>query len=190
MQLTRFAGVSGFGCILASVTVACLSAEPYIKFGGATEANGWGKVHVELYHSDMERYGPYGSTTSLLTGELIEHNHLILDTGANAILFVAESAADLEATELIHGYSTEAQFEELGVAGLAYLNVSEAYGFDVIDSDGVRHSLPRNDDHVRVLSGSQDNLGLYNLANSLIPAPGIAGMPAMINRVTTFDPST
>jgi len=162
------------------------AANPYIQFGGPTEANGWAKVHVEIYYSDTERYGPYGSTTSLL-GTPVEHNYLVLDTGANAILIVAEAAAELENTNLANGYNTVSQFQETGIAGTAYLNVSAPYYFDVIDSDAVRRTLPKTADDVRILSDSQENLGSGNLASSLVAVPGIAGMPLIVNHVTTFD---
>jgi len=55
-------------------------------------------------------------------------------------------------------------------------DVSDLYHFDFAGSDGVRHRL----ENVRLMSSADANFGSFG---------GIAGMPAMIGRVTTLDMS-
>jgi hypothetical protein len=142
---------------------------PYILLGPADQlALDQPRVGVELVDPATNRtIGPDLATTFLL------------DTGANTVLAVDDAVVELNA----NGYKTEGTFFEQGVAGFTEFDVSAAYRLRFTDSDSVSHQL--ND--TRILSSTD---------SSFCPIPGlcsffgIAGMPLMVDRVTTLDLSS
>ncbi len=132
-------------------------------------------VEVALY-DDGAWIGPKESGYGIYP-----YNRLLLDTGANSVMVVSDAASDLAS----HGYQTEGLYHEQGVAGYTEFDVSAGYRFDVTGTDGVTHSLPQDDGQVRVLSDPGIDLGGFPAEMGGIP--GIVGMPAMVDRVTTLD---
>src|SRR4029079_7362407 len=93
-----------------------------------------------------------------------------LDTGASSIIALNDAVDDLNS----HGYVTENQIEEQGVAGFSLLDVSAPYQVKLTDSDGSNVTLQNK----RILSGQIE---------SLFGTNGVVGMPAMVGRVVTLD---
>jgi len=101
-------------------------------------------------------------------------NTFLLDTGANSVLAMATAVADMEGPPL--AYETDGKFIEKGVAGDHPMDISAAYRFDFAGTSGVRHTLP----DTRILSDPDNDFSIFG-------PWGIVGMPAMVNRVTSFD---
>jgi len=101
------------------------------------------------------------------------YNEFLFDTGANSIVAFGWATDELEG----NGYETEGTFEEQGVGGFVTYNVSAPYTFQFAGSDGDERTIH----DVRTLStqtGDPPSVGSFM---------GIAGMPVMVNRVTTLD---
>ncbi|MCX7424240.1 MAG: dockerin type I domain-containing protein [Planctomycetia bacterium] len=120
----------------------------------------------------------WDGTTSLGPGPEAGVNEFLLDTGANSIL-----AVDAGAESLGSGYAVDGAFYETGVAGTVLLDVSAPYRLDFAGTNGVPVTIPATSDSVRILSSPHENFGY---PWPLTP-PGLVGMPAMVNRVTTLD---
>lgn len=101
-------------------------------------------------------------------------NTLLLDTGANSVLAMATAVNDLEQPPV--AYDTQGLFDEVGVGGSHLMDVSVPYRFDFAGSNGVRNTLF----DVRIQSDANNDF-------SMLGPWGLAGMPAMANRVTSFD---
>ncbi|HID74538.1 MAG TPA: hypothetical protein EYP56_00910, partial [Planctomycetaceae bacterium] len=101
-------------------------------------------------------------------------NTFLLDTGANSILAFATAVDDMD--DPPHVYATEGRFEEIGVAGTHYFDISLPYRFDFAGTSGVRNTLL----DTRILSDANNDISMFG-------PWGIVGMPAMADRVTTFD---
>ena len=134
-------------------------------------------VEVEMFDGPVG-LGPYDSAYGM---GIYPYNYMLLDTGANSILVVSDAAAELES----NGYQTEGIYWEQGVAGYTEFDVGAPYRFDIKGSDGVTRTLPQSADQVRILSGP--DVHLVDNPASQGGIPGIVGMPAMIDRVTTLD---
>jgi len=101
-------------------------------------------------------------------------NTFLLDTGANSVLAMATAVNDM--IEPPVPYVTEGEFVEQGVAGDHPMDISAAYRLDFAGTSGIRHTL----DDARILSDADNDFSMFG-------PWGIAGMPAMANRVTTLD---
>ncbi len=134
-------------------------------------------VEVEL-HDGFTDMGPYDVVGGVLG--VVPLNRFLLDTGANSILSAAEATADLARG----GYETEGTFHEKGVGGETVYDVSAPYRFEFRGSDGVSHSLPQSETTTRILSSEHEYLGAQVSVGGVA---GVAGMPAMVGRVTTLD---
>ena len=124
--------------------------------------------------------GPYDSGFGIHP-----YKYLLLDTGANSALIVSDAAADLEA----NGYQTVAIYEEAGVAGSTFFDVSDGYRFSVTGTDGTWHWLYDDsgaelDPEVHSLSSPDVEFGMPAQLGGI---PGLVGMPAMADWVTTLD---
>ncbi len=104
---------------------------------------------------------------------------VLFDTGANGILVFGAAADEMGK----YGYQTEGTYVETGVTGDHTFNVSAPYYFDFAGSDGQEVSLTPP---VRVLSNEPEAYPMGTVGSYW----GIAGMPAMVNRVTTLDYAT
>jgi hypothetical protein len=101
-------------------------------------------------------------------------NTFLLDTGASSVLAMATAVADMEQTRL--GYDVQGALLESGVAGDHLLDVSIPYRFDFAGSNGIRHTLLDS----RIMSDAANDFSSFG-------PWGLAGMPAMVNRVTSLD---
>jgi hypothetical protein len=101
-------------------------------------------------------------------------NSWLLDTGANSTLVFRTAVSDMN--ELPPRYTTEGVFHEIGVGGIQEFDVSSPYRFDFAGASGIRNTLP----DTRVLSDPDNDISIFG-------PWGIVGMPAMTDRVTTFD---
>jgi hypothetical protein len=147
-----------------------------IILGGQTGFLDQPYVDVELRSGDTV-LGPTGSGF-----DIYPYKHMLLDTGANSILFANDAVLDLEA----NGYTTEGVYEELGAGGTQEFDVSAPYEFRYSGSDEVVHTLPQTANDVRIMSNPDITFGMRASEGGI---PGIVGMPAMVNRVTTLDMS-
>jgi hypothetical protein len=146
-----------------------------IQLGPQTDIFDQPYVQVELRDGSTV-IGPTGGDEF----GVFPYNRLLLDTGANGIIAVNDTVTDMEA----NGYVTEGAYEEAGVSGTSYFDVSAPYEFRYWGTDSVVHSLPQTADDVRIMSNSTMNFGAPASEGGI---PGIAGMPLMAGRVTTFD---
>lgn len=112
------------------------------------------------------------------------YNHLLLDTGANSAMVVSDAAAELEDDPY---YVVEGTYHELGVAGYTEFDVSAPYRLDFRGTDGIPQTLWQTENDVRILSSSELDLGLLPASEGGLP--GVLGMPAMVDRITTLDMS-
>ncbi len=146
-----------------------LAARPYIALGPADEmALDQPRVAIELIDPQTGRsLGP----------ELA--NTFLLDTGANSILSVDDSVAELMAA----GYRTEGTFYEQGIGGFSEFDVSAPYHIRFAGSDGIPQLL----ENARMMSSTEVSFCPLPEACSFY---GIAGMPLMQNRVTTLNLSS
>ena len=101
-------------------------------------------------------------------------NTFLLDTGANSVLAMATAVADMEGPPL--AYETEYKYHELGVGGVHEMDLSAAYRMDFAGTSGERNTLL----DTRILSDPDKDFSIFG-------PWGIVGMPAMVNRVTSFD---
>ena len=101
----------------------------------------------------------------------------LLDTAATSIVAVSRAAADLNRSA---GNFNTGVFEELGVGGTIDYFVSEPYRMHIAGDNG---SIQIDD--TKILSDANQSFGQPELGFE--PFVGIAGQPAMVNRVTTFD---
>jgi len=130
--------------------------------------------HVSVAVSDAgQSLGPYGQDP---TGE-DQNNLFLLDSGANDISVVGTVAQQL----IDSGLTSVGKFKDSGAGGSATYNLSSPYEVDFTGSDSVTHVLPQTSQDVRILTSTTFSFGAS--------VPGVLGMPAMINRVTTLDTS-
>ena len=153
-----------------------------IKLGPQTGFIDQPYIEVELIDEgvssgpeDDTPIGPYGSGYGIYP-----YNRMLLDTGANSVLVVSNAVSDLAS----NGYQTEGLYREVGVAGYTEFDVSAPYRLDFRGSDDVTHSLPQTAEQNRILSSASVHLGSPADVGGI---PGIVGMPAMVDRVTTLD---
>ena len=137
-----------------------LLAQSYIELGPADIiALDQPRVTVEVYIPSPEHsFGPDIA------------NSWLLDTAAQGLLSAGFATAEMKSA----GYTTVAVFEELGIGGSVFYDVSEVYNFDFAGSNYMRNTLS----DVRMLSSDTANFGSFG---------GIVGMPAMTGRVTSVD---
>ncbi|HYW81365.1 MAG TPA: retropepsin-like aspartic protease, partial [Thermoguttaceae bacterium] len=152
-----------------------LAADP-ILLGPQTNFFDQPYVEIEMFSGDFG-LGPYGSELGLGVYML---DRFLLDTGANSILAAKGPTLDITS----HGYQTEGDYHEQGVAGYTAFDVSAPYRFDFFGTDGVRQTLPQTEDSVRILSSRYVELGGPIYAGGIA---GLVGMPAMVDRVTSLD---
>jgi len=138
---------------------------PYIDLGPADNV-AWDqpRVAVELF-TDAAGTGSVGPGM---------FNTFLLDTGANSV--IAMASATQEMMQPPHVYTTEGKFLEQGVAGTSEFDISSPYRFDFAGSSGIRNTLL----DTRILSDPENDVSMFG-------PWGIAGMPLMVNRVTTLD---
>jgi len=102
----------------------------------------------------------------------------LFDTGANGIVVFGAAVYEMEQ----HGYAAEGTFTEQGVAGFTTYDVSYPYYFEFAGSDGMELGMP----DVRAMSDQYPQPYPFGTVGSYW---GIAGMPALVQRVTTMDMS-
>ncbi|MDY0171020.1 MAG: FG-GAP-like repeat-containing protein, partial [Thermoguttaceae bacterium] len=101
-------------------------------------------------------------------------NTFLLDTGANSVLAMATAVSDMQQPPVV--YRTEGEFEEAGVGGQHPMDISASYRLDFAGTTGDRNTIH----DVRILSDPDHDFSMFG-------PWGIAGMPAMADRVTTMD---
>lgn len=155
----RMPVIAGVLAVLA-LAVSTSFAQPYIELGQADSiAIDQPRIAVEVYEPPDNSFGPYVGNT------------WALDTGAQGLL-AAMIAYDEMAAE---GYTTVAQYEETGVGGTSMLDLSAEYNFRFAGTAGTPiYEIP----NVTLLSSDSLYLGSFG---------GVAGMPVMVNRVTSLD---
>ena len=79
------------------------------------------------------------------------------------------------------GLTSVSKFKDPGVGGYATYNLSSPYEVDFTGSDNVTHVLPQTTNDERILTSTTFSYGPS--------VPGVLGMPALLNRVTTLDTS-
>ncbi len=130
--------------------------------------------HVAVQVIDSgQSLGPYGLDP---TGE-DQNNVFLLDSGANDISVVGNAAQQL----VDDGLTSVSKFKDPGVGGYATYNLSSPYEVDFTGSDNVTHVLPQTTNDERILTSTTFSYGPS--------VPGVLGMPALLNRVTTLDTS-
>ncbi len=105
------------------------------------------------------------------------YNTFLLDTGANAILAMASAVGEM--TESTHPYRTEGTFLEHGIGGEQSFDISAPYYFHFA-SNGTGYVPVTMPGDTRILSNPNENFSDFG-------PWGIAGMPVMQGRVTSFD---
>jgi len=168
-HMKRLARTWILGITLGGWASTSWAASPYLLLGPADEiALDQPRVAIELIDpATGKSLGPGLANTFLL------------DTGANGILAVDDSVAEL----MQKGYRTEGTYFEQGVGGFTEFDVSAPYDLRVGGSNGQAITL----EDARLLSSTTE---------SFCPLPGlcsffgIVGMPAMDGRVTTLDLSS
>ena len=149
-----------------------------IVLGPPTELTDQPYVDVDILNGTQDLWkdntDPYG---------VVPYNHLLLDTGANSITVVSDAAAQLTGQGLqnVPDYT----FSDIGVGGSTSFNLSDPYQLNFAGTDGVTHILPQTSQDVRILDEA-DFISAYGIRRGL---PGVVGMPAMVNRVTTLTPA-
>jgi hypothetical protein len=101
-------------------------------------------------------------------------NSWLLDTGANTILAFQTAITDMN--ESPPPYTTNGFFEEVGVGGSSLYDLSTAYRFDFAGESGERQTLL----NTKIISDATRDISIFG-------PWGIVGMPAMTERITTFD---
>jgi autotransporter-associated beta strand protein len=130
--------------------------------------------HVSVAVKDAgQSLGPYGLDPS---GQ-DQNNVFLLDSGANDISVVGTVAQQL----IDNGLTTVGKFKDLGAGGFATYNLSSPYEVDFTDSNSKTYVLPQTANDVRFLTSTTFSFGAA--------VPGVLGMPAMLNRVTTLNTS-
>jgi len=171
----KLGGLRGRRPSIEPLESRCLLTGGAIQLGPQTGYNDQPYVDVEL-SADGVGLGPYDSGWGIYP-----YNHMLLDTGSNGIMVVSDAAADLENNGLV----SEGTYSELGVAGTTDFDLSNSCQLDFQGTDGITHTLPQTADGQRIMYSSALDLG--GEPASIGGIPGIVGMPAMINRVTTLD---
>ncbi len=128
------------------------------------------RVAVELLESTGPGPDDWGSVGPSM------FNTFLLDTGANSILAMATAVADM--AQPPYPYQTQGTFVEQGVAGDHLMDISVPYRFDFAGTSGIRNTLPV----ARIQSDANNDFSMFG-------PWGLAGMPAMVNRVTSLDMS-
>jgi hypothetical protein len=145
------------------LTASPIDGVPYVDLGPSDNV-AWDqpRVTVQFITEDLESVGPGIFNTWLL------------DTGANSILGFQTAINDMnEAPPL---YETEGKFEEFGVGGTQLFDISKDYRFDFAGHTGVRNTL----NGTRIISDATRDVSIFG-------PWGIVGMPAMTERITTYD---
>lgn len=146
-----------------------------INLGPQTDIFDQPYVEIALYDGPT-LIGPTGGDEF----GIYPYNRLLLDTGANGIIAVNDVVTDMER----NGFTTEGDYEESGVSGTSFFNISAPYEFRYKGSDGVEHTLAQTADDVRIMTNPTMTFGNRASEGGI---PGIAGMPLMAGRVTTLD---
>lgn len=102
-------------------------------------------------------------------------NTFLLDTGANSVLAMATAVDDL--SQPPYAWTTQGEFLEAGVAGDHEMDISVPYRFDFAGTRGICSTI--ND--ARILSDPNQDFSMFG-------PWGLAGMPAMVDRVTSDTP--
>ncbi len=124
---------------------------------------------------DVIQYDANGDPQSLIPyeDEGRYFTTVLLDTGATGIL----AAQELSSTLVDHGMQVDGLYQEQGVAGFSDVGVSAPYRVDFAGVSGVRNTI------------ENFRMELGDFSFSFLGPWGLAGMPLMVNRVTSFDMS-
>jgi len=159
----------------------CLLTGGAIQLGLQTGLNDQPYVDIEL-SADGVGLGPYDAGGYGFG--LYPYNHMLLDTGSNSVLAVSNAAAEL----VTNGLISEGIYQELGVGGYTEFDLSNPCQLDFWGTDPETvFSLPQTADGQRIMFSPLVDLAGMSAEEGGIP--GIVGMPAMIDRVTTLDMS-
>jgi hypothetical protein len=162
--------------VLSAAVQDAWGGSPYIHLGRPADIFTVDQPYIEVELTDDQTgIGPYGSGFGIYP-----YNRLLLDTGANSILFISDVAAELLANDM----KNDGRYYEQGVAGYSELNVSAPYAFSVTGSDQRTFTLPQTDTQVRVLNDRDIDLGGDASFGGIT---GIVGMSVMADRVVTLD---
>ena len=168
----------------------CLLSGTAVVLGPQTDWNDQPYVDVEFSYLDSASHsvklGPYGSAYGDYGFSMYPYNHMLLDTGSNSIMVVSDAAAEM----VDNGMLTQGTYDELGVGGDAFVDLSNPLqmAYSATDQNGnvTSYTLPQTAADQRIMFSSDVDLG-DTAANGGIP--GIVGMPAMVGHVVTLDMS-
>ncbi len=146
-----------------ALSASPIDGRPYFDLGGS-DGVAWDqpRVTVEFIDDQVRSVGPPVLNTWLL------------DTGANTILAFQSAVGDMQGPPA--PYQTDGRFEEFGVGGSSLYDISKTYRFDFAGDSGIRNT--RLD--TRIISDATRDISIFG-------PYGIVGMPAMTERVTSFD---
>ena len=154
----------GWSAVIVALSVVAQShaTAPVFDLGlAASTGLSQPMVNVQLADEDGNVLGPSSAT------------NFILDTGANGILMANTVLAEL------NGYRTEGTVLEQGIGGFLEFDVSAPYEFRYVADGGGLQSLP----DTRVMSSTDTSFCQLGICQF----HGIAGMPAMTERVVSMD---
>lgn len=139
-----------------------------------------GKPFIDLGPSDNVALDQPRVTVELITPAQDQSvgpgifNSWLLDTGANTILTFQTAINDMNETP--PRYTTNGFFEEVGVGGFSLYDLSTPYRFDFAGTSGERNTIL----NTKLISDGTRDLSIFG-------PWGIVGMPAMTQRLTSFD---
>jgi autotransporter-associated beta strand protein len=164
-------------CSLELLELRTFLSGSQIVMGPPTDIYDQPYVDVE-FRDGAHGLGPYSTDP----WGLYPYSHLLLDTGANSINLVSDAAQEL----VDNGLNNDGTYSDIGVAGATDFGLSTPLQLKFTGTDGVAHTLPQTSQDVRILTNPDFE---YGAAAADGGVPGLVGMPAMINRVTTLDTS-
>ena len=144
-------------------SASSIGGRPYIELGPSDYlAPSQPKGPVELSTAQGVSIGPEYS------------NDFLFDTGANTILAFKDAVDQMKTA--VPAYVTDGRFQELGVGGYQFYDISQPYQFDYAGYSGERNTLP----NTRIISDPTRNLSDFG-------PDGILGMPGYTGKVSSFD---
>lgn len=155
------------------LSASSIDGRPFVDIGPSDNV-AWDQPRVTVQFLTEDFPDGTDPSSNIIVGPNT-FNTWLLDTGANTTLVFQTAVNDMR--EFEPRYQTSGLYAELGVGGLSFYDTSIPYRFDFSDStDFERNTLL----DVSVISNPNNDISIFG-------PWGITGMPAMTERVTTFD---